>query len=371
MRPRHCYGPVLLFVLILAGCSASPTPPAPVVGKGSGAKSKVPVKTVSTSAESSQVLVRKGVQCYEMGDLRSAARFLEQAIVTDPTNRPALWRLAMIGERMAMTFSRPQSSPFYLRSAEMMRRLREAHPDLTEEEKNSLPNILYNEACTLAINGESARAISGLSDAIDAGFHDIAHIEGDPELDSIRRFPEFQQVTRRLEKRLILAMLASSKPIRFTLEPLKDLDGKAVSLADYRGKILVVDFWGTWCPPCRKQVPNLIELDRILRDKGVTILGLAYENAQGDEARKAVNAFNKEAGVKYPCLLGTEAIQNQIPNFLGYPTTLFLDRSGTVRLRFSGYQPLSTLEIAAEVLLDESRGNEKTGKENAKGKPSS
>ena len=78
--------------------------------------------------------------------------------------------------------------------------------------------------------------------------------------------------------------VAGTKPTPFPFA-LKDLDGKPVTAADFRGKVLVVDFWGTWCPPCRKQVPNLVELDKRFHDKGLAVVGLTYENEQGDEAR--------------------------------------------------------------------------------------
>lgn len=358
MRSRRL-GPALV-ATVLAGCAANTAPP-PVALKAPGSAGTVRVKTVSASSESAQVLVRKGTQFFDAGDIRSAARSFEQALVAEPKNRTALYRLALIAERMAVSLPRPQSSPFYLRSAEMMRRLRGSYSDLSREESASLPNILYNEACTFAIDGESGRAIAALAESIDAGFVDIAHIEVDPELDTLRRVPEFQLITRRLEKRIVLAMLAGTKPTPFPFA-LNDLDGKPVTADDFRGKVLVVDFWGTWCPPCRKQVPNLVALDKRFHDRGLAVVGLTYENEQGDEARKVVRAFAREVGLTYPCLIGTEAVQNQVPAFAGFPTTLFLDRSGKIRLRFSGYQPLSTFEIAAEALLGEPQGKGQEGK---------
>jgi len=349
MRSRRLNLAVLV-VPLLAGCAAKPTPP-PVAS----AASRPAGAAVRASPEAAASHVRKGLQAYVSGDLRGAGRSFELALAADPTNRQALWQLTVLAERLAMGFGRPQSSPFYLRSAEWLRRLRAAYPALTPEERAALPNVLYNEACTFAIVGESDRAVAALADSIDAGFLDLAHIEADPELDTLRRLPDYRFVTGRLERRLVLSNLASTKPypLRFAL---KDLDGKAVSPGDFRGKVVVVDFWGTWCAPCRKQVPNLVELHKRYKDKGLAVVGLAYENEQGEAARKVVRAFAGEAGIGYPCLIGDDATQAQVLGFAGYPTTLFLDRAGNVRLRLSGYQPLSTLEIAAATLLGENPG---------------
>ena len=76
---------------------------------------------------------------------------------------------------------------------------------------------------------------------------------------------------------------------------LPDLQGKNQSISQWKGKVLVVNFWATWCEPCRREMPEFVELQNELRDQGLLFIGIAM-----DQASK-VQQFNKEIGVKYPC----------------------------------------------------------------------
>src|SRR5262249_59973090 len=85
---------------------------------------------------------------------------------------------------------------------------------------------------------------------------------------------------------------------------LPDLDGKKVSLADYKGKVVIVDLWGTWCPPCREEIPHFVDLYRKYHASGLEIVGINYEMVAGDEAREKVRKYVKENDIPYPCLIG-------------------------------------------------------------------
>jgi thiol-disulfide isomerase/thioredoxin len=286
------------------------------------------------------------------GNLPEASRALGELLSLDPNNRQALLLLAQVAQNEARLVPRAQSVPFFLRSAEAMRRIAALKTELTAEEKVYLPLALYNEACALAISGESARAIKALSEASDAGFLNAAHVDSDPDLDPIRRLPEFREVQRALERRSARALLAANAPFKLDFR-LPGLDGKPVALADLKGKVTVVGFWGTWCLPCRKEVPHLVELARRYGEKGLRVVGLAYEGDDAGKARDLVRAFVKDHGINYPCLIGDAATREKVPHFEGYPTTLLLDETGTVRLRLAGYQSFAALEAAVEALLGE------------------
>src|SRR5207248_1388399 len=102
------------------------------------------------------------------------------------------------------------------------------------------------------------RAVKTLAEAFDAGFENVSQLEDDPELDTLRKLPEFVALQARMERETAARLLANSKPFPFDFT-LKDPDDKPVSLADVKGKtVTVVDFWGTWCPPCRKEIPHLV-----------------------------------------------------------------------------------------------------------------
>jgi thiol-disulfide isomerase/thioredoxin len=182
----------------------------------------------------------------------------------------------------------------------------------------------------------------------------------DEDLASIRKHPRFAELAKQVEnnarshaEQAARDLLAAASPFPFTLE-LSDLDGKKVSLADFKGKVVVVEFWGTWCPPCRKEVPHLKELFHRYAKEGLVILGVGYERALEADVKEIIRAFVKEHQVPYPCLLGDEKTRAQVPDFFGYPTQLFLDRSGNVRGRVVGYQSLSELDAIVRLLLEES-----------------
>lgn len=132
-----------------------------------------------------------------------------------------------------------------------------------------------------------------------------------------------------------------------------DVDGHEHRLADYRGQVVVVDLWGTWCGPCRMSIPSFVRLQKQYGPQGLQVLGLNYEQAPPDVAVNEVLRFRQEHGINYPCALGTSHIQSQIPGFRGFPTTVFLDKQGRVRARQDGLHSYAELEAVVKPLLAE------------------
>jgi peroxiredoxin len=126
---------------------------------------------------------------------------------------------------------------------------------------------------------------------------------------------------------------------------LTNLDGKAVSLADFRGKVVVLDFWATWCPPCKREIPDFVDLQKTYGSRGVQIIGIAL-----DEPEK-VRAFARQNGMKYPVLLGSDEIALRYGGIEGIPTTFILDKSGKIVNRFEGFRPRQVFETAITQLL--------------------
>lgn len=360
-----------LLLIAFVGCSvedpsgAGPGPqtiPSPVVPKDfvESAKSGGGIPSSNAQAipapakpkESAEELITGGKRAREAGDFTVAEKFFERALEADPKNRTALFSLAKVVQELAGQFQRPHNSRYYLKSAGVIRKLRELYPDLSPDEKAIVGPILYNEACTLVQNGEIPKAIKVLGEAWDAGYDDLAHLDLDPELNSIRKDPEFLKLLARIERENVGRVMASTKPFDFDFT-LNDLDGKPVSLAALKGKVVIVDFWGTWCPPCRKEMPHLIALHRKYHDKGLEIIGLNYENETSERTLQAVRKIVQEVPIPYKCLLGDEATQKKLPRFEGFPTTVFVDRGGKVKFQSTGYQPFGALEAIVETLLAE------------------
>lgn len=129
----------------------------------------------------------------------------------------------------------------------------------------------------------------------------------------------------------------------------KDLDDKLQSLAQWRGKVVVLNFWAPWCPPCREEMPDFIKLQDKYHERGLVFIGVAL-----DEKIK-VQAFADEIGVNYPILLGEmEAVDlaKKIGNRLGgLPFTVVIDRNGRIVASEVGGLTLARLEKIVLPLL--------------------
>ncbi|HLJ11996.1 MAG TPA: TlpA disulfide reductase family protein [Planctomycetaceae bacterium] len=156
----------------------------------------------------------------------------------------------------------------------------------------------------------------------------------------------------------ISQLLASNLPFTFDFN-LNDIAGQKLSKSDMAGHVLIVDIWGTWCPPCRMEIPHFVDLNNRYGDKGLRIVGLNRERSDNiEENTKLVQEFCRKEGVNYPCALITKDVMSQVPDFEGFPTTLFFDRTGQVRLKLVGAYDAVVLEAAVESLLNEQPADE-------------
>jgi thiol-disulfide isomerase/thioredoxin len=110
--------------------------------------------------------------------------------------------------------------------------------------------------------------------------------------------------------------------------------GKPISLADLKGQIVLVNFWASWCGPCRQEMPILEQLNRQYRNKGVTLIGV---NVEPDSA--AANAWIKATPVSFPILYDVDSKVSKLYEVQGMPNTVILDRKGIVRYIHRGYSP--------------------------------
>ena len=341
-----------LALALASGPRPAPTPPP------SAAPSTPAAPARADPARASDPLSR-AIRAARGGDLAEAARLLEQVVAAEPEDRQALLLLAEVTSQQAGRLERPESSSLWLKAAETMRRLAAAHKDLSPGERLALSSALYNEACAHAVDGQARKALGALAEAIDAGFDLVELLETDPDLDSLRALPRFRELKATAEARgpnpgarAGQEALASSRPYRFDFE-LPDLGGKTVSRSDFKGKVAIVNVWGTWCPPCRRLVPRLAQLLEREGKRGLAVVGINYERVPAPEVNATVKAFVSKNKVPYPCLLGDDKTRGRIPRLDGFPTTLFLDRAGMVRLTVPGELRPLDLEAITTLLLDE------------------
>jgi peroxiredoxin len=147
------------------------------------------------------------------------------------------------------------------------------------------------------------------------------------------------------------AVCNASAPVNLDFT-VKDLDGRDVKLSSFKGKLLVVNFWATWCAPCRVEIPGFLDLYRRYRSRGVEIIGIA-----ADEPPDVLRPYVREMKINYPVLIGRE--RNDVLEafggpLLGMPTTVIVNRDGTLCRRYVGFQKKQTFEDALKRLTSSS-----------------
>ena len=128
---------------------------------------------------------------------------------------------------------------------------------------------------------------------------------------------------------------------------LNDLNGKTVKFSDFRGKVVILDFWATWCIPCRIEIPHFAELQKQYGDKGLNVIGVSLDE-QGPEI---VKKFVKRLGVNYPIVIGKEKVVEAYGRIDALPTTFVIDRQGRIVSRHIGYDDKAAFEKEIQSLL--------------------
>lgn len=124
-------------------------------------------------------------------------------------------------------------------------------------------------------------------------------------------------------------------------------DGQPIRLSSYRGKVVLVNFWATWCPPCRGEIPDFIRVQQALRPQGFEIIGISLD----DGGAKDVAPFAAQFGINYTVALGNEQVTASYGGIRGIPTSFLIDREGRVAQTFPGAIDGATLRAAVEALL--------------------
>lgn len=121
---------------------------------------------------------------------------------------------------------------------------------------------------------------------------------------------------------------------------LKDVNGQTVSSEQFKGKVVVIDFWATWCGPCLAEIPGYVELQKKYAGEGVAIVGISLDQ-QGPEV---VKEFIARSGVNYQIVMGDDTVADAFGGVTAIPTTFIIDRTGTIRDRKSGAESTEDFE---------------------------
>lgn len=152
--------------------------------------------------------------------------------------------------------------------------------------------------------------------------------------------------------RFWIAPVAANQPLaggKYPAAPnfsLTDIFGQKVSLEDYRGKVVMVDFWATWCGPCRMEIPGFIQLQKKYGPEGFQIIGLSM-----DDDPQPVREFYKQFGMNYPVAMGNAKIGELYGGIIGLPTTFLIGRDGHIYDKVPGAVDAARFEEEIKTLL--------------------
>jgi thiol-disulfide isomerase/thioredoxin len=124
-----------------------------------------------------------------------------------------------------------------------------------------------------------------------------------------------------------------------------DLDGRQLSSADWSGKVVLVNFWATWCPPCLAEIPDLIQIQEKYRDH-VVVVGISEDEGAIDVVRQ----FAEDKGINYPIVMATPELRQLFPGVIALPTTFALDRQGRLARKHVGFMNIRQTEGTARAL---------------------
>ncbi len=138
--------------------------------------------------------------------------------------------------------------------------------------------------------------------------------------------------------------LAASKAPQFAL---KDLKGNTLRLEDLKGRVVLLNFFATWCGPCRLEIPEFVKLHKRFKNEGLEIVGISLDMEGG----AVLNPFVESYGIPYPIVIGTRQVVEDYGGIRGIPTSFLVDRDGSIAREFIGMYPAHVLEASVSELL--------------------
>ena len=139
---------------------------------------------------------------------------------------------------------------------------------------------------------------------------------------------------------------------------LKDADGRTVSLADYKGKVVLLNFWATWCGPCKIEIPWFIEFEQKYKDRGFAVLGVAMD----EEGFEVVKPYLEQAKVNYRVVMGNDSVATLYGGVDSLPTSFVLDQDGRIAATHVGLVSKSDYENDISQLLSGGRASSDSGR---------
>ena len=124
------------------------------------------------------------------------------------------------------------------------------------------------------------------------------------------------------------------------------IDGGQLQLSSYRGKVVLLDFWATWCVPCREETPHFVEMQEKYKDRGLQIIGISM-----DDSPDPVRTFHEQFHINYPIVMGSPEIGSAYGGVLGLPIAFLIDRNGIIQVKHMGATDPAVFEKDITTLL--------------------
>ncbi len=158
----------------------------------------------------------------------------------------------------------------------------------------------------------------------------------------------FGKYARQERKHGPIKLVGNVQGVRAPDFTLTSLDGSKVKLSDFRGKAVLLNFWATWCPPCKVEMPWFEDLQKQYGKDGLVVLGIAMDDSEPASIAK----FASEMGVNYPLLLGTDQVSDDYGDVQYLPTTFYIARDGTIVDKMTGLLERKDIEDAVRKTLN-------------------
>jgi peroxiredoxin len=134
---------------------------------------------------------------------------------------------------------------------------------------------------------------------------------------------------------------------------LRSLDGRSVRLSDFHGKVVLLNFWATWCVPCKVEMPWFVELQNKYRTEGLQVVGIAMDDASQQDLRR----FTNDLGVNYPILIGTDTVGDSYGGVQFLPVSLYISRDGRVVDKVFGLKTKNEVENKIREIFEPRQNN--------------
>lgn len=158
----------------------------------------------------------------------------------------------------------------------------------------------------------------------------------------------FGRYAQQLRKHGPIRLVGNVQGVRAPDFTLTSLDGRKVKLSDFRGKAVLLNFWATWCPPCKVEMPWFEDLQRQYAKDGLVVLGIAMDDSEPASIAK----FATQLGVNYLVLLGTDQVSDDYGDVQYLPTTFYISRDGTIVDKMTGLLERKDIEEAVKKTLN-------------------